>query len=196
LKTDDLPIYFQSLRIVDKNSYDNRIPEERLNDMYEKMYYGFVEKKINNSYRQTVYDFIERLNQTKNTCFTHPCLAFSKKHLSIDFAGNIMSCCAFDKGSKCGNVDLRLGNIKETKLTNDIKNIYYPTIEERKKRLNCNDCLFKHMCSSGCSLNDSNEYEIDNCKQNYYYNLALFLITLSMITGKIVKEIIKEKKGG
>jgi len=103
-----------------------------------------------------------------------------------------MACGIFDKGNKCGDADLCFGNIKETKLTNNIKNIYYPVIDERRKRSHCNDCLVKHMCCGGCPLNNPKEYEVANCKQNYYFNLAIFSAALTMITGKVVKEITKE----
>jgi uncharacterized protein len=192
METDNFNVYSQLLRIVDKNGYENRIHEELLLDMFEKMYNGFVDGKYNNVFQSKVFSLIERFNQVKNTPFTYPCYAFLNNRLFIDFAGNIMSCGTFNKGDKCGDADLCLGNIKETKLTKKIKDIHYPTIEERKTRLHCNDCLVKHMCSSGCALDDSKEYEVANCKENFYYNLALFSIALTMITGKVVKEITRE----
>jgi radical SAM protein with 4Fe4S-binding SPASM domain len=194
--TDDFIIgQFPVLQIVSRNSYESKIPDDGLPFISKEIYNDFIDGKLKNilSLRVESETFIANLGRIKNN--PHKicrCLALHPQRLAIDMAGNIMACHNFNKGDMYGKNSLYLGNIKEMKLKKKPE-VYIDDAIDRKKRLSCFNCLVRHLCCGGCSLQvQDSEYEKYSCRLNFYYNLAIFGISLSIITGKAVKEIIKE----
>jgi uncharacterized protein len=192
LGTDEFVIgNFPLINVVDNNSFNNRVPDDYLSNLSREIYSDFMEGKLSNihSVQRDVFNFINHFGKREITSY-RICLALNPKKLSIDMAGNWIACHNFNKDDVYGNSSLYLGNIKETKLKKKPM-MFIPESAKRLKRLNCSCCIVKHICNGGCAFQNP-EYEEYNCKANFYYNLAIFKITLSMITGKIVKDIIEE----
>jgi radical SAM protein with 4Fe4S-binding SPASM domain len=167
------------------------VPDDYLSNMSNGIYTDFINGKIQNiqSVPRDAYGFISHLGEKKERQY-RICIALHPKRLSIDMAGEMIMCHNFNKDDIVYGDSLYLGNIKEMKLKKK-PILHINEAVDRRKRLSCSSCLVRHICNGGCVFQPP-EYEEYNCKANFHYDLAIFGVALSMITNKVVKDIIKE----
>jgi uncharacterized protein len=173
--------------VMDENGYKNRIPEEYLPIMSSKIYADYLNGKLNRiiNEKKRAYAFILSI-ENKNRVFS--CFATRENFIPIDLEGNLLACHNFNKGNVCGGETLYLGNIKNMKLGKKPKQ-KTKALLDRRKRL-CSDCLVRQLCQGGCAY-QTLEYEEYNCMSHFYHYAAVFAMAVSIMTGRVVKEIVK-----
>jgi radical SAM protein with 4Fe4S-binding SPASM domain len=173
--------------VMDENGYKNRMPEEYLPIMSSKIYADYLNGKLNRiiNEKKRAYAFILSI-ENKNRVFS--CFATRENFIPIDLEGNLSACHKFNKGSVCGGETLYLGNIKNMKLGKKPKQ-KTKALLDRRKRL-CSDCLVRQLCQGGCAC-QTLECEEYNCMSHFYHYAAVFAMAVSIMTGRVVKEIVK-----
>lgn len=150
---------------------------ESLNEMIDIMEYL---KNLSNKYKNAIDITYNNLEEQRS------CPIFSDNDIDINPRiapdGNVFFCSYFfGDENVLGNVfDDRLVNIINSQKFLDFKN----RVKERKKNNNCENCIFKKICSCGCPaisyMNSNNILDIDTqCKMIKYF----------------IKNKIKNKKG-
>jgi radical SAM protein with 4Fe4S-binding SPASM domain len=124
--------------------------------------------------------------EDKNRVFS--CLATRENFIPIDLEGNLLTCHNFNKDNVCGGETLCLGNIKNMKLGKKPKQKTKVLLDRRKRP--CSDCLARQLCQGGCAC-QTLEYEKYNRMARFYRYAAVFAMAVSIMTGRVVKEIVK-----
>jgi len=172
------------LKVTSDCGYENRVPEELLEEFTINMYKGLLSGKISqwNIPQLQAKRFAGLLNKPLPN---HPnCVAIKSNSIIVDVAGNILKC-----HNESGEKNIR-GNIK-THSFETTSIIKIPRWNE-KLSTRCKDCLVRVICYADCPMLPE-KYDEYNCKASYASSLPVLALSLFQLTGGLLTKTEKEE---
>jgi uncharacterized protein len=171
--------------IGDDAAWDCRVPESAL-PAYSRDYYQYLLKdggeRLGTHYVEAT-GFVCGLGSTPDGV---RCFASNPETLTLDMAGNILTCQNFsaEDVDACGDSHC-LGSIFDLPAGADAP---MPELTRWKEyREHCKDCAVRFICRGGCPYT-AGKYRQYNCLAGYHQSLPIFALALHIITGDLLAE--------
>lgn len=175
--------------IYDDTAARYAIPPEDLPEFSRRLFYDLVAGDLpQHIYAHTaVSQFMAELGKPISP--GSRCFVTDKNTLTVDMAGNILTCQNF--GANAVDEDSGephcLGNIMEL-----APSVLVPLPQtfrmKEKQRTKCASCPVIGICRGGCPFSPD-KYEGYNCAAAYYQYLPVFGLALYYMTGKLLQEV-------
>ncbi|GHV57105.1 hypothetical protein FACS189460_3090 [Deltaproteobacteria bacterium] len=172
--------------VMDADGLKAAIPPEGLPELTRGLAEAWSAGRLKgwNIGQDYIFRFFSRLNVSGIEAACH---ALSEKTLTVNLAGDILACQNVDKNGydPVTGERYRLGRLQDLPAGAAVPLPWCVNLRARFET-RCNQCLVKGLCGGGCPYS-SPEYFDYNCRASFHYRLALLVMALHALTGRILR---------
>ena len=132
-------------------------------------------------YLRKIHDFINLLDSNEATPRGGCCVACSDKTVTVDLAGNVLTCQSqYPDSLTSGGESHRLGHISQ-----DAAEWKRPAPVSWEHKENCRDCPVLAFCRGACPFPASEDDEAHTCRQYFFHYLPMLAFVTTQLTGRL-----------